>query len=128
MKKHIIFLVLTNGIVSMGLAQNYDSDSVYYTPIPKPTQGRSSDDEQKNPGSVVYFFAIQAGALVGCNDCSKGKEFTFSAATIQGVTIGRKFRTGIGLGFDSYQHWQTVPIYGMVSWDLIGDKNKNAVF
>jgi len=70
MKKHIIFLVLTNGIVSMGLAQNYDADSVYYTPIPKPTQGRSSDDEQKNPGSVVYFFAIQAGPLVGCNDCS----------------------------------------------------------
>jgi len=49
MKKHIIFLVLTNGIVSMGLAQNYDADSVYYTPIPKPTHGRSSDDEQKNP-------------------------------------------------------------------------------
>ncbi len=131
MKKNILFLVLVNGIAaSTSLAQNYDSDSVYYTtiPKPKPTPMLKSDDEVKGSRAIVYFFAIQTGALVGCNDCSKGKEFTFSAATIQGITIGMKLRTGIGLGFDSYQNWQTLPVYGMVSWDLIGNKNKNAVF
>ena len=131
MKKNIFLLVLVNGIaVSMSLAQNYDSDSVYYTPIPnpKPARARRSDDDKNNANPIAYFFIIQTGTLVGCNDCSKGKEFTFSAATIQGITIGRRLRTGIGLGFDSYQNWQTLPIYGMVSWDLIGNKNRNAVF
>jgi hypothetical protein len=131
MKKNIFLLVLMNGIaVSMSLAQNNDSDSIYYTPIPtpKPTRTLTRNDELKNSRSIVYFFTIQAGALVGCNDCSNGKEFTFSAATTQGITIGMRLRTGIGLGFDSYQNWQTFPVYGMVSWDLIGNKDKNAVF
>jgi hypothetical protein len=105
--------------------QEYDSDSVYYTPIAK---SKLRLKEGEVPNKIEYFFNIQTGALVGCNDCDKGKEFTFSAATVQGVTIGKKFRAGLGIGFDSYQNWQTLPVYGMISWDLIGNKTKSALF
>ena|SRR5258707_1160964 len=120
------FLVITN--VSMSYAQNYDSDSVYYTPILKSKVKHRKQEDEQSTKRVEYFFNVQTGTLMGCNDCSKGKEFTFSAATVHGITVGKKFRAGIGLGFDSYQNWQTLPLFGMVSWDLIGSKNKNAVF
>lgn len=107
-------------------SQKNDSDSVYYTPINK-TKSKLKEDEGVVK-LIEYFFNIQSGALVGCNDCGKGKEFTFGVATAQGMTIGNKFRAGIGIGFDSYQNWQTLPIYGMASWDLIGNKTKNALF
>jgi len=112
------------------VAQNYDLDSVYYTPIDKPDQrNRTAETESgQSLKRIEYFFTIQTGSLIGCNDCGKGKDVTFSAATVQGVTIGKKFRTGIGVGLDSYQNWQTLPLYGTASWDLIGNKNKNAVF
>lgn len=77
---------------------------------------------------VGYFFAVQAGTLIGCNSCDQGKDVTFSGSTIHGVTVGKKFRAGLGLGIDSYQNWQTLPVFFMASWDVIGNKNKNALF
>jgi hypothetical protein len=125
--RNILLLTLTNLIsASVSLAQNYDLDSVYYTPITKPKQ--KYKDETLPQKRIEYFFNVQSGMLIGCNDCGKSKDFTFSAATVHGITIGKKARTGIGLGFDSYQNWQAFPLYGMVSWDLIGNKNKNALF
>jgi len=118
-------LILTIS-VSTVFSQQYDSDSVYYTPVAKPKS--KLKEKEKLSRSIEYIFNIQTGALVGCNDCDKGKEFTFSVTTVQGVTIGKKLRTGIGIGFDSYQNWQTLPLYGMASWDLIGYKTKNALF
>lgn len=118
----LIFTINVSNVFSQG----NDSDSVYYTPILKSKP--KSNGEAGSLKQFEYFFNIQTGALVGCNDCDKGKEFTFSATTVQGVTIGNKCRAGLGIGFDSYQNWQTLPLYGMVSWDLIGNKNKNALF
>src|SRR5260221_4458938 len=130
MKRGIFLLtlfVITN--VSLSYAQEYDSDSAYYTPIPK-LSSKKNQKKEAEPASkkVEYFFNVQAGTLMDINDCNKGKVFTFSAATVHGITIGRKFRTGLGVGFDSYQNWQTMPVFGMASWDLIGNKNKNALF
>jgi len=118
----LIFSISASTVFS----QENDSDSVYHIPIAKT---KIMLNENERPSKFIeYFFNIQTGALVGCNDCGKGKEFTFSVATAQGMTIGNKFRAGIGIGFDSYQNWQTLPIYGTVSWDLIGNKTKNALF
>jgi len=125
-KRNILFLVLGSVIPLVSLAQHDDLDSVYYTPITKSKQKYKVETPSQK--KIEYFFNIQSGMLVGCNDCGKSKDFTFSAATVQGITIGKKIRTGIGLGFDSYQNWQSLPLYGMISWDLIGNKNKNAVF
>jgi hypothetical protein len=121
----VLFLVVIN--VLTGYSQRYDSDSVYYAPIAKPKL-KVSEAKMQSSKRLEYFFNVQAGMLVGCNDCGKTKDYTFSAATVHGAAIGRKFRAGIGLGFDSYENWQTLPLFGMASWDLIGNKNRNALF
>jgi hypothetical protein len=90
--------------------------------------GLSAHAQQANQDSirkrrVEYYFQIQSGALIGCNSCSKGKEITFSGSTTHGIKIGRKLRVGTGIGLDSYFEWNTIPVFGSVSWDLIGKKN-----
>ncbi len=114
-------------------AQNFDADSVYYTPIPVAVKKEDHRikvfrDSLPNDKPYGYFFNLQVGPLIGCSDCSKGKEITFTASTIHGITIGKKLRTGLGIGLDSYTEWHTMPIFGSVSWDVFGTKNTNAIF
>lgn len=108
--------------------ENYDADSVHYTPIPKETKAKQKSKEVESIKGVEYFFNVQFGSLAGCNDCGNGKDFTFSTSTQHGVLIGKKLRTSVGIGFDSYLNWQTLPLFTSASWDLIGNRNKNAVF
>lgn len=81
-------------------------------------------DSVKQERLFSYFFTVQTGALVGCNECKVGKEVTFSSSTIHGIKVGKKLRVGAGLGFDSYAQWQAIPLFGSVSWDLLGKRNK----
>lgn len=106
----VIVLVLAASMYQ-GMAQSPDSISI------KPDR------------KVEYFFYVQSGVMIGnveipdwCSDCQKSKEFTFSATTIHGVKWGR-LRAGGGLGFDSYYGWNTVPVIGSISWDLLGKKD-----
>jgi hypothetical protein len=123
--KKIIFLFFLAGLVVPLYAQdNFDQDSVYYTPIPKPVP-----ENKVNTGKLFgYFFTMSSGALVGCSDCSFRKEITFTTTVVNGVTMGKKLRLGVGVGYDAYYFWQSTPFSGMVSWDLIGNKDKNALF
>lgn len=82
-----------------------------------------------------YFFRIQSGVLVGtqevpdwCSDCQAIQSLTFSAATIHGVTLGKRnrLRVGGGLGIDAYEGWITLPAIASASWDLF--RKKNALF
>ena len=134
-----IIVLLT--LHSVAWAQDFDADSIYYTPIPK---GKAAEQEKKSnpfkevpaqPGDtairqryIQYFFNVQVGSLIGCEDCVSDKEVTFTASTVHGVTIGDKFRIGGGIGFDSYYGWQTMPTFGSISWDLLGTRNTNALF
>jgi hypothetical protein len=126
MKNYLIVFLI--GIAAVSNAQNYDADSILYTPIQKNGAKKITLIENENTKLIDYFFDVQTGSLIGCNDCGKGRDVTFSIATTHGVTVGKKLRGGLGVGFDSYANWQTFPIFGSVSWDLIGNKNKNAVF
>ncbi len=126
----LIALLLT---VTEIQAQNFDADSVYYTPIPAGVEKQNHrikafQDTIKNDKKYSYFFTLQVGSLIGCNDCSEGKEITFASSTIHGITIGKKLRTGLGIGLDSYYAWHTMPIFGSVSWDIFGTKNTSALF
>ena len=119
-------------------SSEFDGDSIYYTPIP--TEELWEMEERRNPfledpadsakqsRFVDYFFNLQLGSLVGCGDCIADKEVTFTASTVHGVTIGQKFRVGGGVGFDSYYGWQTMPLFGSASFDILGTKNSYAVF
>lgn len=127
MRNYLTVLLLGFAIITT--AQNYDADSVLYTPIPKNGAKKIKlIDEGANTKQIGYFFNVQVGSLIGCNNCGQGRDATFSAATTHGVTIGKKLRGGLGVGFDSYANWQTLPVFGSVSWDLIGNKNKSALF
>jgi hypothetical protein len=134
-----IAVLLTLNTVANG--QDFDADSIYYTPIPKgklpePEKKRSPfqeaptlpGDSAKSGRLVGYFFNLQVGSLIGCDDCIAEKEVTITASTVHGVTIGNKFRIGGGIGFDSYYHWETMPLFGSVSWDVLGTKNTTALF
>ncbi len=114
-------------------AQDFDSDSVYYSTITRNNKQvrnvrsiKGGDIEKVKKFS--YFFKVQSGVLIGCRECSFKNEVSVSAATIHGVTIGKKLRLGAGVGFDSYQNWQTFPLFGSVSWDLFGNNRRNALF
>lgn len=117
----------------MATGQDFDADSVLYTPIPKVVETKRAPrkifvDTVKNDRRIGYFFTVQTGPQIGCNNCDQGKEVTFSASTTHGVTIGKKLRTGLGIGFDSYFDWHTLPVFASASWDLLGTKNTHALF
>jgi len=118
------------------LAQDFDGDSIYYTPIPKPAQrtvtGKSSHRVHSSTTLVSrkpeYFFNFQTGPLIGCGDCENGKDISFTTSIVNGITIEKKIRAGLGIGLDSYVGWKTMPLFGALSWDLFGSKNRNAFF
>lgn len=121
----IIYLFFTMGcVVSLRAQDNFDQDSIYDTSIPKPV----AEDHDIKGKRFGYFFTISSSVLIGCSDCSFSKEITFSTTAINGVTIGKKLRVGAGVGYDAYYFWQSMPFSGTVSWDLIGNKDKNALF
>jgi len=129
---HAIFFQFL-AVWSVG-AQDFDADSIYYTPIPRISQQQERipknifADSTGRDRSVQYFFNVQMGPLIGCQDCESGKEITFSTSTLHGVTIGKKLRIGLGSGLDSYNSWVTMPAFGSVGWDLAGTKNSQALF
>lgn len=117
-------------------AQDFDADSIYYTPLARPTTPAPTvernvkvfRDTTKSGKFAGYYFDLGMGMLTGCKDCMTGTEFTFSAATTHGVTLGKKTRVGIGAGFDNYVGWKALPLFGSVSYDLAGTKNTHAIF
>lgn len=81
------------------------------------------DQDSLRKKKIEYYFQFQSGSLIGCNSCSDGKQISFSGSTTHGIKIGKKLRVGAGVGLDSYFEWNTIPLFGSVSWDLIGKKN-----
>jgi len=137
MKVKCTFILVGLMLIAQAIhAQNFDADSVYYTPIPKTVESVSKEtsprmifrDTVQNDKLIQYFFNVQAGPMIGCKECEKGKEVTFTSSTVHGITVGKKLRTGLGVGFDSYYSWQTLPLFGSASWDVIGTRNTQALF
>jgi hypothetical protein len=87
------------------------------------SQGHLKPDSMVHSKRYEYFFLVQSGTLIGCNDCSKGKELSFTAATVHGIKIGKRFRVGGGLGVDSYYGWNIMPVFASASWDLFSKRN-----
>ena len=87
------------------------------------TDAQNVNQDSLRNRKVEYYYQFQSGALIGCTTCSDGKQISFSGSTTHGIKIGEKLRVGAGVGLDSYFEWNTMPVYGSVSWDLIGKKN-----
>ena len=60
---------------------------------------------------LKYFLSVHSGALFGKNAPS------FSADLTQGLRYGR-MRLGVGLGYDVYTDWRTMPLLASISWDV----------
>lgn len=111
MKAILLFLFVSG--LSAGLAQ----DTLRSTSI---------RDSVQTP-KVAYYGYLQTGALVGCKLCSGGQQITFTSAVVQGISIGKRLRLGVGAGFDSYYGWQVVPLFGSFEVDLIRFHPKQAI-
>ena len=131
--------ILFSSKILTGQDLDFDSDSIYYTPIPK--AGGISKKERRvrlrnfhclrgtlKTRGPVYFLSLQTGALVGCNSCSNGEGVTTTVSLANGITIGKKARVSVGLGFDSYTGWTTLPAFASLSWDVFGNRDRNALF
>jgi hypothetical protein len=94
---------------------------IFYLGWEAHSQGISRDSLSTKKWLTGYYFQIQSGTLIGGNASSD--EISFSGATTHGVKVGRKLRVGAGVGLDSYYQWSTVPLFGSISWDLLGKKN-----
>jgi hypothetical protein len=70
-----------------------------------------------------YFGMYLSGVQIGCTDCDLNKKVTVSAYLINGVQFSRRFSTGVGVGFDSYEQWKTMPVFLHLSQKVIGRKN-----
>jgi hypothetical protein len=128
----VILICLISSLTSLIYAQHVKDDSVAYTPIPK-TYGLGKKEIRSIDSATVnrryaYFITTQIGSLVGCTDCTDGKDVTSTYSLINGITVGKKIRVGVGVGFDSYVGWQTIPAFASVNWDVVGNKNRNALF
>lgn len=130
----LLIFTATTSFINIATAQSYDSDSIYYTPINRtspPALERSvgvfQDTTQKHD-LTSYYFDVSMGVLAGCSDCISGTEFTFATSTTHGITLGRKTRIGAGVGFNTYVGWQSLPLFGSVSYDVLGTKNTHALF
>ena len=116
-------------------SQNFDADSVYYTPVPKqreiqkkPVKLQFRRDTIREAHLIRYYFNFQMSSLMGCSNCDTWEEITLSASTLHGISIGKKLRAGVGIGLDTYDQWKTMPVFGSATFDLIGTRNKGAVF
>ncbi|MEJ7646825.1 MAG: hypothetical protein WKF87_19670 [Chryseolinea sp.] len=130
-----IFLIVFGVAINAHLrAQDFDADSIRYTPISKPkteTAKRSPrvfKDTIEHQKFISYYFNINVGALAGCDNCASPNTITFTTSTVHGITIGKKFRVGAGIGLDAYDGWQTIPFFGQLGYDVLGTRNTNALF
>jgi len=87
--------------------------------------GQVASDSSLKRSKVTYYFTFGMGAMIGCEQChTTGKTASFTTSTVHGVRIGRKGSVGAGIGFDAYENWKTLPLFGSGSWDLFGKTNK----
>ena len=126
MRKVLLVGILFLTASRLVFAQHVTDDTAYYTPIPTPSMvSKPSKDTTK---TRFYFFSLQSGYLFGCKGCDGDKAASSTFSVVNGVKVGAKGRVGIGVGYDSYWGYQVLPVYASVSWDLFGNRNKNAFF
>jgi hypothetical protein len=70
-----------------------------------------------------YYGSFLSGAQIGCTDCSLSKKITVTASLVNGIQVTKRFSTGLGIGFDSFEQWKTLPLFLHLSYKLLGKKN-----
>lgn len=68
---------------------------------------------------ISYFFSVHSGGLLG----KKGDGTFFSASGIQGVRY-RRTALGVGIGYDAYHEWRTLPFFASFGYDVFSRRNR----
>jgi hypothetical protein len=80
----------------------------------------SSSSNQTKTHHFKYFSQYAAGGMMS-ND-NGDVHFTFS--TVHGATF-RQFGVGLGLSYDSYEHWNSLPLLLVVNTELVKAKHSS---
>ena len=92
MKNYLSILLF--GIVATGYSQSFEADSVFYAPLEKPNEKKVKlNNESINPKTVGYFFNLQMGPLIGCNDCGKGNDVVHDFIELEGDSVNADCET-----------------------------------
>ena len=70
----------------------------------------------------AYFYTIHAGGLL-----AKENAPSLSVSMIHGMRH-KRIAVGLGIGYDAYAEWRSVPVFASLSYDLSGSANQNAFF
>lgn len=76
-------------------------------------QALYATDTLKTKGEVHYFLEVVCGPWIG----KKKAGVDFTSSIVQGVRYKRLFG-GVGVGFDTYDYWRMVPVYGTLGFDV----------
>ncbi len=76
-------------------------------------------DSTKFVPKIRYYFNFTSGMMTG----EKARSVTYTATTSHGVTVGPHLRIAGGIGIDTYEQWQAMPLFAQVSYDIIQTKN-----
>lgn len=68
--------------------------------------------------STRYYNTFMSGALVGCGDCNRGKDFTLSFTTFHGIVWKSGVRLAVGGGLDVYNDWRMIPVLLGITYDM----------
>lgn len=78
-----------------------------------------SAQPDSSASKTSYFNSFHSGSLLG----KKGNGSSLSVSTIHGLS-NRKVAYGIGIGYDAYLEWRTLPIFGSFAYNFTGNKEK----
>ena len=80
---------------------------------------RADAQSDSSASSSSCFFIIHSGALLG----KKGYSTSATASLMPGIRYQR-FGFGVGVGYDAYIDWRTLPLFAGVSYDLSRSKKR----
>ena len=70
--------------------------------------------------SASWFFIVHSGALLG----KEGYGTSATASAMQAIRYER-FAFGVGVGYDAYSDWKTLPVFAGASYDLSRSKKRS---
>lgn len=86
------------------------------------SQGLYATDTLKTRSDAHYFLEVLSGPWIG----KKKLGVDFTSSVVQGIRYKRLFG-GLGVGFDTYDYWRIVPVYGTLGFD-VARLGENAIF
>jgi hypothetical protein len=70
----------------------------------------------------VYFYSFHTGGLF-----AKENAPSLSVSTIHGMRH-KRIAVGLGIGYDAYTEWRSMPVFASLSYDLSANAKPNAFF